>query len=532
MENNLSISSDLIRGHINTIILRALYDGDKYGLEIIQEIEKKTSGQYILKQPTLYSSLKRLESQGYITSYWGGGETNGGRRRYYALTESGRSITEQNQAEWEYSRTVIDKLISEKDYDFDSPPPATNVDFNILKQSTTRVYGKSAEDEREEERIRQEREELERELEEKKKILAAEQEKLEQIRLQQEKLMEEMTVTEQQTSVDTEAHPYIKSADAVTETQHVNNIAENQKNETELTHAPDVEAKKDINNSEDLIFPEEKESKEERDYKLILNKLLGHASKKQEENLNSLASDEASDENLNSVSNSDAKPEILSFERNTLKEFNDYTIETQSKNHQKELIEDYNLLPKRQQGKIDFSDIYEEAEQDGFKIRAYSGNSSKDFLKKNKKDNAEKSLLLKNKLLLNVGILLYCIILAEVLLTFGIFNSIIKWKFSTYVLIASVLLIVPCAGIVNYVINPQKRVIPKFNFKDNLIVSFVVFMNLILIIFGCALIFDVSILEPSEMLGKILFPIILAFNVPLSVIIYKALYKSRNFYSE
>ena len=40
-ENNesASISSDLIRGHINTIILRTLYDGDKYGYEIINEIE-------------------------------------------------------------------------------------------------------------------------------------------------------------------------------------------------------------------------------------------------------------------------------------------------------------------------------------------------------------------------------------------------------------------------------------------------------------------------------------------------------------
>ena len=59
-ENN-SISSDLIRGHINTIILRTLYDGDKYGYEIINEIEEKSKGQYSLKQPTLYSALKRLE---------------------------------------------------------------------------------------------------------------------------------------------------------------------------------------------------------------------------------------------------------------------------------------------------------------------------------------------------------------------------------------------------------------------------------------------------------------------------------------
>ena len=75
-----SINSDLIRGHINTIILRSLYDGDKYGYEIIAEIEEKSHGQYSLKQPTLYSALKRLEKDGYITSYWGG-SVGGGRRK-------------------------------------------------------------------------------------------------------------------------------------------------------------------------------------------------------------------------------------------------------------------------------------------------------------------------------------------------------------------------------------------------------------------------------------------------------------------
>ena len=77
-EQNLDISSDLIRGHINTIILRSLYDRDKYGYDIISEIEKKSGGMYTLKQPTLYSALKRLESLHYVKSYYGE-FSNGGR---------------------------------------------------------------------------------------------------------------------------------------------------------------------------------------------------------------------------------------------------------------------------------------------------------------------------------------------------------------------------------------------------------------------------------------------------------------------
>ena len=140
-----AISADLIRGHINTIILRTLYDKDKYGYEIMNDIEQKSHGQYSLKQPTLYSALKRLESQGYIKAYWKSDEvSSGGRRKYFTLTESGREITETNQKEWEYSRTIIDSLISDKSFDFREPAP-TPVDFRILTQTTSRVPVKTAE---------------------------------------------------------------------------------------------------------------------------------------------------------------------------------------------------------------------------------------------------------------------------------------------------------------------------------------------------------------------------------------------------
>ncbi len=134
-----SISSDLIRGHINTIILRALYERDKYGYEIMNDIDQKSHGQYSLKQPTLYSALKRLENQGYIKAYWKTDEvSNGGRRKYFSLTESGKEITEKNLAEWEYSRTIIDSLISDRSFDFSQPAP-TPVDFTILRNSVSRV---------------------------------------------------------------------------------------------------------------------------------------------------------------------------------------------------------------------------------------------------------------------------------------------------------------------------------------------------------------------------------------------------------
>ena len=104
-----SISSDLIRGHIDTIILHTLLDGDKYAQQISENIETKSDNEYKINQATLYSSLKRLESLRYVSSYWNDSST--GRRKYFKLTESGKNCVENDLSSWSYSREIIDKLM-------------------------------------------------------------------------------------------------------------------------------------------------------------------------------------------------------------------------------------------------------------------------------------------------------------------------------------------------------------------------------------------------------------------------------------
>lgn len=119
-----SVNSDLIRGNVTTIILGCLVNEDKYGYEILKQIEDKSTGQYTLKQATLYNQLKRLEKQGLISSYDGSpDETGGGQRRYYTLTFEGRNYLLKERTEYEYSRTILDKLVSSKEFDFTSPLP-------------------------------------------------------------------------------------------------------------------------------------------------------------------------------------------------------------------------------------------------------------------------------------------------------------------------------------------------------------------------------------------------------------------------
>jgi PadR family transcriptional regulator, regulatory protein PadR len=104
------ISSDLLRGHTDTIILKLLIDGDKYGYEISKLIQTHSRNEYELKEATMYSSLKRLEADGSINSYWGD-ETQGGRRRYYQITKKGKQIYAENKKNWEYAKRILDQLL-------------------------------------------------------------------------------------------------------------------------------------------------------------------------------------------------------------------------------------------------------------------------------------------------------------------------------------------------------------------------------------------------------------------------------------
>lgn len=106
----MSITSDLIRGHTETIILAHLMLKDSYGYEINKAIQEKTNNLYELKEATLYSAFRRLETGGFITSYWGD-QTTGARRRYYKITNIGKALYEQNKEDWHIAKGLIDQLI-------------------------------------------------------------------------------------------------------------------------------------------------------------------------------------------------------------------------------------------------------------------------------------------------------------------------------------------------------------------------------------------------------------------------------------
>ena len=106
----LSISSDTLRGHTDTIILTQLMRGDNYGYEINKTIQQRTGGQYGFKEATLYTAFKRLEQSGLISSYWGE-DGPGARRRYYAITHAGKRRLAEARREWQMFRDSVESLL-------------------------------------------------------------------------------------------------------------------------------------------------------------------------------------------------------------------------------------------------------------------------------------------------------------------------------------------------------------------------------------------------------------------------------------
>lgn len=103
-------TSDQLRGHSDTMILRLLSEADHYGYEIVKLIAEHSGGEYELKEATMYSSVRRLEADGDIEWYWGD-ESQGGRRKYFRITTKAKATYANNKSNWEYTKHILDQLL-------------------------------------------------------------------------------------------------------------------------------------------------------------------------------------------------------------------------------------------------------------------------------------------------------------------------------------------------------------------------------------------------------------------------------------
>ncbi len=107
------ISSDILRGHLDAIILKLIIEKDRYGYEISKEISIRTDNTFEIKEATLYAVFQRLEKNEYIVSY-SGQITHGRKRKYYKITEQGHAFYQEKLCEWEETKRIIDLFMEGK----------------------------------------------------------------------------------------------------------------------------------------------------------------------------------------------------------------------------------------------------------------------------------------------------------------------------------------------------------------------------------------------------------------------------------
>ncbi len=107
----MEVNKEVLKGHIDTLILSLLHRREMYGYELAKLVRERSGNQFELKEATLYLSLKRLEKNKWIESYWGDEQGQGGRRKYYRLTTIGKEGYEKKRKEWEHVKRIMDSFL-------------------------------------------------------------------------------------------------------------------------------------------------------------------------------------------------------------------------------------------------------------------------------------------------------------------------------------------------------------------------------------------------------------------------------------
>lgn len=106
----MKIEKSLLSGSTPLLILSLLKDGDKYGYEMVTELARRSDDTFQLKEGTLYPLLHTLEKNRYLESYIT--QTPQGReRKYYRLTEAGRSQLEYKEKEWQLFSEKVNAVL-------------------------------------------------------------------------------------------------------------------------------------------------------------------------------------------------------------------------------------------------------------------------------------------------------------------------------------------------------------------------------------------------------------------------------------
>jgi PadR family transcriptional regulator, regulatory protein PadR len=107
------MEGEMLKGHLDMIVLAALSSGPAHGYAIIEEIRQRSGKAFNLPEGTVYPALHRLQQAGLLSSRWVTAES-GRRRRVYTLTASGKRALADRRAVWQQFSAAIRGLLDGK----------------------------------------------------------------------------------------------------------------------------------------------------------------------------------------------------------------------------------------------------------------------------------------------------------------------------------------------------------------------------------------------------------------------------------
>lgn len=103
--------SEVLQGTLDLMILKTLHAlGPLHGFGIARRIEQVSQEVLQLNEGTVYTSLLRLQQQGWIVSHWGTSENNR-RARFYSITDQGQKQLTLETENWERIAGVIGRVL-------------------------------------------------------------------------------------------------------------------------------------------------------------------------------------------------------------------------------------------------------------------------------------------------------------------------------------------------------------------------------------------------------------------------------------
>ena len=99
------------KGVLDMLVLKLLESEPKYGYQIIQEMREKSEYIFSLKDGTLYPILYRLEDDGLVVSRWSEAVGKQVSRKYYEITQTGRSELQAIEQTWQSITKGISQIM-------------------------------------------------------------------------------------------------------------------------------------------------------------------------------------------------------------------------------------------------------------------------------------------------------------------------------------------------------------------------------------------------------------------------------------